>query len=201
MSLATVSGCPEPPVLQPRNSRLRSIWSAVSRRRGLRELLLIAVVYSLYDGSRFVVEGHQTTALQHAIGVLHLEKMLDIGWEQTINTFVSAHEILAVPADYMYATLHYLVTPIVLVWMWRCHRDAYTRARTTLMVATVIGLIGFSLLPVAPPRMLPAPAGGAPTPACRAGSAASPTSSPPCHRCTSGGRCGAAGRWSVTAST
>jgi hypothetical protein len=155
MSLATVSGCPEPPVLQPRNSRLRSIWSAVSRRRGLRELLLIAVVYSLYDGSRFVVEGHQTTALQHAIGVLHLEKMLDIGWEQTINTFVSAHEILAVPADYMYATLHYLVTPIVLVWMWRCHRDAYTRARTTLMVATVIGLIGFSLLPVAPPRMLP----------------------------------------------
>jgi len=155
MSLATVSGCPQPPVTQPRNSRLRSAWAAISRRRGLRELLLIGVVYSLYDGSRFVVEGHQTTALQHAIGVLHIEKMLDIGWEQTINTFVSAHEILAVPADYMYATLHYLVTPIVLVWMWRSHRDAYTRARTTLMVATVIGLIGFSLLPVAPPRMLP----------------------------------------------
>ena len=155
MSLATVSGCPEPPVSQHRNSRLRSAWAAISRRRGLRELLLIGVVYSMYDGSRFVVEGHQTTALEHAIGVLHLEKMLDIGWEQTINTFVSAHEVLAVPADYMYATLHYLVTPIVLIWMWRSHRDAYTRARTTLMVATVIGLIGFSLLPVAPPRMLP----------------------------------------------
>ena len=155
MSLATVSGCPEPPVSPHRQSRLRSAWAAISRRRGLRELLLIGVVYSMYDGSRFVVEGHQTTALEHAIGVLHLEKMLDIGWEQTINTFVSAHEVLAVPADYMYATLHYLVTPIVLIWMWRSHRDAYTRARTTLMVATVIGLIGFSLLPVAPPRMLP----------------------------------------------
>jgi hypothetical protein len=155
VSLATVSGCPQPPIDTPRNSRLRSVWGAVSRRRGLRELLLIAVVYSMYDGSRFVVEGHQSTALQHAIGVLHLEKMLDIGWEQTINTFVSAHEVLAVPADYMYATLHYLVTPIVLIWMWRSHRAAYTRARTTLMVATVIGLVGFSLLPVAPPRMLP----------------------------------------------
>ena len=108
MSLATVSGCPKPPGIQPRNSRLRSTWAALSRRRGLRELLLIGIVYSLYDGSRFVVEGHQSTALQHAIGVLHLETMLDIGWEQTINTFVSAHEILAVPADYMYATLHYL---------------------------------------------------------------------------------------------
>jgi hypothetical protein len=155
MSLATLSGCPEPPVTHRRSSRLRTLWAFVSRRRGLRELFLIAVVYSLYDTSRFIVEGHQSTALQHAFGVLHVEQMLDIGWDQTINTFVSAHALLAVPADYMYATLHYLVTPIVLVWMWRSHRDAYPRARTTLMLATVIGLIGFSLLPVAPPRMLP----------------------------------------------
>ena len=152
MSLATVSGCPDQ---RPRNSRFRSIWTAIARRRGLRELVLIAVVYSMYDASRFIVEGHQSTALQHAIGVLHLEKMMDIAWEQSLNAFVSAHEVLAVPADYMYATLHYLVTPIVLIWMWRSHRDAYPRARTTLMVATILGLVGFSLLPVAPPRMLP----------------------------------------------
>jgi len=152
MSLATVSGCPDRP---PRNSRLRSLWASLSRRRGLRELCLIAVVYSLYDGSRFFVAGHQSTALQHSIGVLHLEKMMDIAWEQTLNVYVSTHAVLAVPADYMYATLHYLVTPLVLIWMWRSHRDAYPRARTTLAVATVIGLVGFSLLPVAPPRMLP----------------------------------------------
>ena len=155
MSLATVPGCPQPPAPAPRNSRLRSVWSFVARRRGLRELLLIAVVYSMYDASRFIVEGHQSSALQHAIGVLNLEKMLDIGWEQTLNAWVSAHAFLAVPADYMYATLHYLVTPIVLIWMWRSHREAYPRARTSLMVATIIGLIGFALLPVAPPRMLP----------------------------------------------
>ena len=152
MSLATVSDCPEQ---QQRSSRLRSLWGALSRRRGLRELFLIAVVYSLYDVSRFIVEGHQASALQHAIGVLHLEKMMDIAWEQSLNAWVSTHEVLAVPADYMYATLHYVVTPIVLVWMWRSHREAYPRARTTLMVATILALIGFSLLPVAPPRMLP----------------------------------------------
>jgi hypothetical protein len=152
MSLATVSGCPETP---HRNSRVRSAWAYLARRRGLRELFLIAFVYSMYDASRFIVEGHQTSALQHAIGVLHVEKMMDIAWEQSLNAWVSTHALLAVPADYMYATLHYVVTPIVLVWMWRSHREAYPRARTTLMVATVIGLIGFSLLPVAPPRMLP----------------------------------------------
>lgn len=155
MSLATVSGCPEAQGDAQRSSRLRSLWAFLARRRGLRELFLIGVVYSMYDASRFIVEGHQSTALQHAIGVLHLENMMDIAWERTLNGFVSAHEVLAVPADYMYATLHYLVTPLVLVWMWRSHRDAYPRARTTLMVATILGLVGFSLLPVAPPRMLP----------------------------------------------
>jgi hypothetical protein len=156
MSLATVSGCPDARLSPQRPpSRLRSLWSSVARRRGLRELLLIAVVYSMYDGSRFFVEGRQSTALGHAVGVLHLERGLDMAWEQTINRVVSAHALLAVPADYMYATLHYIVTPLVLIWMWRSHRAAYPRARTTLMVATVLGLIGFTLLPVAPPRMLP----------------------------------------------
>jgi PAP2 superfamily protein len=155
MSLATVSGCADPSVAPPRHGRLRSLWGALARRRGLRELTLIAVIYSLYDGTRFIVEGQQNTALMHAVRVLHIETLLDLDWERTINHVVSAHEILAVPADYMYATMHYLVTPLVLIWMWRSHRVAYPRARTTLAVATVLGLIGFTLLPVAPPRMLP----------------------------------------------
>jgi hypothetical protein len=124
-------------------------------RPGFREFLLIAAVYGLYDLSRFVVEGRQATALAHAWRVIAVEKDLDINWEHWLNQVVSAHWLLAVPADYVYATLHYVVTPVVLVWMWRKHREHYGRARTTLIVATVIGLVGFSLMPVAPPRMLP----------------------------------------------
>jgi hypothetical protein len=138
-----------------RLSRLRSIPAGLVRRRGLRELLLIAIVYAIYDTSRFFVEGRQATAFAHAVGVLHLEDALDVAWEQTVNNGLAAHRFLAVPADYMYATLHYIVTPLVLVWLWRRHRNDYSRARTTLMVATIFGLIGFTLLPVAPPRMLP----------------------------------------------
>jgi hypothetical protein len=125
------------------------------RHRGLAELLLIGALYLLYDGSRLVVAGRRSSALAHAMNVLNVEKGLDVAWEQTINTFVSAHAFLAVSSDYVYATLHYLVTPAVLVWLWRRHRDVYPRARTTLVVATILGLIGFIMLPVAPPRMLP----------------------------------------------
>jgi MFS superfamily sulfate permease-like transporter len=157
MSLATVSGARDTlaGTPSPATARWRRIWAAISARPGLRELVLIGLVYLMYDGSRFVVRGKQSTAFVHAVGVLHIEKGLDIAWEQTLNRVVSSHFWLAVSADYAYATLHYLVTPLVLIWMWRRHRDAYPRARTNLMVATVIGLVGFSLLPVAPPRMLP----------------------------------------------
>lgn len=154
VSLATVTTAPGG-IRPPSSGRVRSIWAAISRRKGLRELAFIALVYSMYDGSRFFVEGRQSTAFVHAVNVLHVEKGLNIAWEQTLNQVVSSHAWLAVSADYMYATLHYLVTPLVLIWMWRRHRDAYSRARTTLLVATIIGLIGFSLMPVAPPRMLP----------------------------------------------
>jgi len=154
VSLATVSTAPDG-LRPPGPGRTRSLLARISRRQGLRELLFIAFVYSLYDGSRFFVEGRQSTAFVHAMNVLHVEQGLDIAWEQTLNQIVSSHAWLAVSADYMYATLHYIVTPIVLVWMWRCHRAAYSRARTTLLVATIIGLVGFSLMPVAPPRMLP----------------------------------------------
>ena len=137
----------------PRAASPASAWAR--RRRGLAEFLLIAVVYLMYDGSRLLVAGQQSTAFAHAMGVLHVEQGLDLAWEQTINAFFSAHSVLAVSSDYIYATLHYIVTPVVLIWMWKCHRDAYGRARTTLVVATIIGLVGFSLMPVAPPRMLP----------------------------------------------
>lgn len=123
--------------------------------RGWRELGLLAGVYVLYDVSRFLVAGHHGTALIRGAGLLHLEQTLNIAWEQAINRFVSANAVLAVMADYAYAGLHYVVTPVVLVWMWRRHHCAYPRARTVLLLTTLAGLAAFAAVPVAPPRMLP----------------------------------------------
>jgi hypothetical protein len=59
-----------------------------------------------------------------------------------------------VPADFWYASLHYLVTPIILVWLFRARAEHYRAARTWLLSSTFIGLIGFTLLPTCPPRLL-----------------------------------------------
>jgi membrane-associated phospholipid phosphatase len=84
-----------------------------------------------------------------------------IRWEQSwhldpehfLNKLFSAHIALGLPADYIYATLHYIVTPGVLIWLWRRYPESYGPARTVLVVTTIIGLVGFSTFPVAPPRL------------------------------------------------
>ncbi|HVV76451.1 MAG TPA: phosphatase PAP2 family protein [Mycobacteriales bacterium] len=130
----------------------RKTWTAI---RGFREVVLIAAVYSLYDMTRYLVEGKTSVAMRHGHDLLRFEQRLGVAPEHALNKVFTTHLALALPADYVYATLHYIVTPVVLVWMWRRHSDAYGRARTVLMVATILALVGYSLFPVAPPRLLP----------------------------------------------
>jgi hypothetical protein len=146
------------PVLVERSSRLdglrshRRTWTAI---RGFREFLLIAAIYSMYDLTRYLVAGDHDGAIRHGSTLLRWENDVGMAPEHALNKLFSAHIALGLPADYMYATLHYIVTPVILVWMWRRHAGAYSFNRTILAFATIIGLIGFTLIPTAPPRLLP----------------------------------------------
>jgi hypothetical protein len=130
----------------------RKAWMAI---RGLREIILIGGVYALYDVTRYFVAGDHDGAISHGRKIYRFEQRLHIDPEHWLNKLVSPHVLLAVPSDYIYATLHYIVTPAVLIWLWRRHPQGYGSARTVLMWTTVVGLVCFSLAPVAPPRLLP----------------------------------------------
>ncbi len=125
------------------------------RLRWWTELPLIAVVYGLYSGGRLLVRGHVNDAVEHGVDILHFERLTHLDPEGWFNRLFSRHAVLGVPADFAYASLHYIVTPIVLVWLWRRRPTQYRSARTWLLVSTFIGLIGFTVLPTAPPRLLP----------------------------------------------
>jgi hypothetical protein len=124
------------------------------RLRWWTELPLIAVVYALYSGARLLVRGDVRDAVQHGADILHYEQLAHLDPEHWFNRLFTDHAFLGVPADFAYASLHYIVTPAVLVWLWRRRPTHYRVARTWLMVSTLIGLIGFTLLPTAPPRLL-----------------------------------------------
>ncbi len=119
------------------------------------EVLLLAVLYGLYTFTRLISAGGANEAVANANRVLRAEHVVGLAPERWLNHAVSTRPFLALPADYAYATLHYAVTPVVLVWLWRAHPTAYLPARRTLTAATLLGLIGFATVPLAPPRMLP----------------------------------------------
>lgn len=125
------------------------------RLRRRTELPLIAVVYALYSGVRLLVRGDVGDAVRHGADILHCEQLVHLDPERWFNRLLTKHAFLGVPADFAYASLHYLVTPAVLVWLWRRHPTHYRIARTWLVISTLIGLAGFTLLPTAPPRLLP----------------------------------------------
>ena len=52
--------------------------------------------------------------------------------------------------DYYYATLHFIVTIGVLVWLFVKRPHIYRGARTVLFATTLIGLVGFYSLPARP---------------------------------------------------
>ncbi|MFL6239435.1 MAG: phosphatase PAP2 family protein [Actinomycetes bacterium] len=124
------------------------------RPRWWIELSIVACGYAFYSVTRMLMPHRTGAAFAHAVGLLHVERAWHLAPEIGLNALVSSHRVLAVILDYHYATLHYIVTPAVLIWLVIARPDRYRHARRILLVATIIGLIGFWLAPVAPPRML-----------------------------------------------
>jgi hypothetical protein len=142
-----------------RQRRFEGIWPnrLLERRRPLwwQELLLIGIGYYLYREARNLVPNQPILAFRHGRSVQHLQDALHLNFELSVNHFVAAHEWLAQIMNYYYATLHFVVTIAVLLWLYLARPFVYRGMRTALFATTLIGLAGFFLYPLAPPRLLP----------------------------------------------
>jgi PAP2 superfamily protein len=125
------------------------------RPHALLELGLLALLYVGYSGARLLTGASMNTATAHAYDLLHIEDLLHLDVERYANQALDASPVLALLGSYWYSLLHYVVTPAVLLWAYRARPVHYRRVRNALVAGTAIGLAGFTLLPMAPPRMLP----------------------------------------------
>jgi hypothetical protein len=137
---------PRPRPLREAGPRPRPHWWT--------ELPLILVVYAAYSAGRLLARGDVPGAVDHGLAILRIEKFLHLNAEHPLNRLFTREPWLGVPADFWYASLHYVVTPALLVWVFRARPAHYRAARTWLMTSTFLGLIGFTLLPTCPPRLL-----------------------------------------------
>ncbi|MDO0933393.1 phosphatase PAP2 family protein [Streptomyces sp. DG2A-72] len=127
-----------------------------TRSRWWTELPLILLVYACYSAGRLLVGGDVSKAVDHGLAILKIEQVLHLNAEHPLNRLFTREPWIGVPADFWYASLHYAITPAILIWLFRSRSRHYRAARTWLMTSTFIGLIGFTLMPTCPPRLLDA---------------------------------------------
>lgn len=120
-----------------------------------QEIAIIAIGYWLYTMGRNAVPEQESIARRHGRGVQHLQDALHLNFELSLNHYVAAHEWIAQIMDYYYATLHFIVTIGVLVWLFIRRPNVYRGTRTVLFATSLVALLGFYLYPLAPPRLLP----------------------------------------------
>ncbi|AUG76913.1 inositol phosphorylceramide synthase [Kitasatospora sp. MMS16-BH015] len=135
-------------------SRVREQRRSPARPRLLFELALIGISYWLYSLVRNAVPEQAVVAQKHASWIWRFEQFLGVDVERAINHGVNSVTWLIVGMNYYYATLHFIVTIGVLVWLYRRHPGRYAAARSVLFVTTAIALVGFYFFPLAPPRLM-----------------------------------------------
>lgn len=128
-------------------------WVA-KRPHWLREVFLLGSVYLAYSLIRNLAPEQAAQAQRNARSVLDAEKLIGLDVEKSLNHFVAGEAWLAQPAIYYYATLHFIMTGAVMVWLYRRRPAHYAVARGVLLVMTMIALVGYWLYPLAPPRLM-----------------------------------------------
>ncbi|WP_155055047.1 phosphatase PAP2 family protein [Streptomyces blattellae] len=144
---------PHPVTVETRPGRLSGL--RVPRQPRLWfEILLIAVSYWTYSLIRNAVPEQRGQALSNADWLWRLEENLGIAVEESVNHTVNSVTWLIVGMNYYYATLHFVVTLGVLVWLFRSHPGRYAATRMVLFATTGVALVGYYLYPLAPPRLM-----------------------------------------------
>ncbi|SDN67524.1 phosphatase PAP2 family protein [Actinacidiphila guanduensis] len=118
------------------------------------EIILIGFSYWLYSLIRNAVPEERGTALRHAHDIWSFEGALGLDVEHSVNHALNSVTWLIVGMNYYYATLHFIITIGVLVWLYVAHPDRYAAPRLVLFVTTWLALIGFWAYPLAPPRLM-----------------------------------------------
>ena len=130
----------------------------VPRSRWWREVLLIGAFYGLYTlvrnsrGTRPVSVAH---AFTNAERVIHAERWLGIFRESAVQRWYLDNLCFIQFWNNYYAIAHFVGVIVVLIVLFFRFPLRYRLWRNTLAITTFGALIGFSVFPLTPPRLLP----------------------------------------------
>jgi membrane-associated phospholipid phosphatase len=138
-----------------------SIVAETSRRlpRGWAHLAFQFVIwmgfYVVYQVVRGAADRSVTHAFQNGEAVLRTENHLGALFEPAVQRVVDTSTILVTLTSYTYWLSQFAVVGATLLWVYFKHHERFAGFRNWLIVANLVGLVGYILMPTAPPRMFP----------------------------------------------
>lgn len=120
-----------------------------------RESALISLMWFGYHWGRGVALGQQATAFANARVLHHLEHVLRLPPESSVQALVGSQQLLHL-ANYYYVGVHFPLTIVFLLYgvLFRPFAE-YRWARNVMAVQTGLALPIQVMVPLAPPRMFP----------------------------------------------
>ncbi len=111
--------------------------------------------YVAYEGSRTLAEGDRYIAMRNALDVRRAQDLLGINWERAIqNWALNGPDIVMAVANWTYFNCQFTITYALLLFIYFRRNHAFYFIRNALLLTSWAGLVGYILLPTAPPRML-----------------------------------------------
>jgi hypothetical protein len=120
-----------------------------------RQVLIWFGFVLAYQLARGVADRSPAVAFENAREVIDVERRVTGLWELSLQSWTQSFHLLGVLTSWTYWLSQFAVVGLALLWVYFRHYEHFIRFRNLLMLANVLGLVGYVLLPTAPPRYFP----------------------------------------------
>ena len=120
-----------------------------------RQVLIWFGFVLAYQVARGVADRSPNVAFENARSVIDVERRVTGLWELSLQSWTQSFHVLGVLTSWTYWLSQFAVVGLSLLWVYFRRYGHFIRFRNLLMLANVLGLVGYVLLPTAPPRYFP----------------------------------------------
>ncbi|HEX9378383.1 MAG TPA: phosphatase PAP2 family protein [Gaiellaceae bacterium] len=117
------------------------------------QLLIWFGFLAAYQVARGVADRDPTRAFANGWRVIDVEQRLAGLGELTLQGWTQSSRVLETLVSWTYWNSEFTVIGLALLWVYFRRNAAFLRFRNTILLANVLGLIGYVFLPTAPPRL------------------------------------------------
>jgi hypothetical protein len=109
----------------------------------------------LYQVARGFADRNSAKAFANGYHVVRIEtRVVHRLYELTFQNFVDQRHLLETVVSWTYWNSEFTVVGIAVLWVYLRRHDAFLGFRNSVLLANLIGLIGYVFVPTAPPRLL-----------------------------------------------